>query len=133
MANIYDEHLPPLNKESTDEGSGRRSKKREVEGISGSGLRGGKIRLVELAGQAFETLHNAMRFADYPTAVSAAKLVLDRSGFGPTSTLKIDDGIDLSDLSSEELAAFAFKIGRSARKQSDQSIDLTKSSSDQIH
>jgi len=110
VTNIFDEHLPPLpSKEESATEERSRSNKRDVEGVGVLALRRGQIRLQELSGEAFDTLREAMRFAEYPVAVSAAKAVLDRSGFGPTSTLKIQEG-DLEELSTSELAALAIKL-----------------------
>ena len=46
--------------------------------------------LEDLSELAFATLDEAMRCAEFPTAIQAAKIALDRSGFGPASTLHLD-------------------------------------------
>lgn len=110
MTNIFEKNLPPLTSSSSEQ-TDVRSKKREIEGVGVGALKSGKIKLADLADDAFDTLGRAMKFADWPTAVQASKLILDRSGFGPKSTLTIEEGMDLSSLTDEQLAAVAFQIG----------------------
>lgn len=50
-----------------------------------------KFQLLASVQPAIEVLNAAMEYADWPTAVRAAIGILDRSGFGPQSTVTIDD------------------------------------------
>jgi hypothetical protein len=117
MGDIFDDHLPPVIPSKPRERT--RSNRREVEPIATSSIRAGKIQLSELVGLAFDTLELAMHNAEWPIAVQAAKLVLDRAGFGPSSTLKIDDSLDLSELSDEELCNFALRLGKAMKTPSE--------------
>lgn len=88
MANVFDLIQPTA---LIDEPVKRaRNNKIRQERLSPSELREGKSRLANLSEESMETLQEAMRFAEYPAAIQAAKIVLDRSGFGPSSTLHID-------------------------------------------
>lgn len=79
----------------------------------------GKRRLADMVDRAFQTLEDATVHADFPTAIKAAQIILDRAGFGPKSTVDVNTTtIDLSALSREELAARASKIVDMLRAQS---------------
>lgn len=83
---------------------------------------------------AFDTIQEAMQFADYSVAVQASKLVLDRSGFGPSSTLRVEDATDLSNLSTEELALLAIKLSQClSNNNSSESSDSNPSPSTAVH
>lgn len=108
MSNIFDDHLPPIpSRGAVEEPNVRSNKRRGIEATSSLALKRGAIRLQDLAEQAFETLHEAMMYAEYPVAVSAAKTALDRSGFGPTATLKVED---LGAVTTQDLAALALRL-----------------------
>jgi len=86
-----------------------RSKKRQS--LSAYQVLKGKRTLGELVDRAFETLDEAMISADHATAIKAAMGVLDRAGFGPRSTLDVNQTtIDLSTLSRAQLAERAIKV-----------------------
>ncbi len=118
MGDIFEDHLPPIIPSKPQERIRTRSNRREIISIASSDLRSGQLQLASLASRAFELLEEALEHAEYPVAVQAAKLILDRSGFGPTSTLKVDDSLDLSDLSDEELRAFALRLAQSGVEES---------------
>jgi len=107
MASIYDFGDPP--KPPVMEEDPKRSKKRES--LNGSQLRAGKLSLLEMVEAAFETLRNAMREADWPTAIKAAQIVLDRAGHGPKSTVDVNTTHrDLSALTQDELKERALQL-----------------------
>jgi len=66
-----------------------------------------RLRLLALVEPALETLFEAMEQTDHwPSAVKAAEILMDRAGFGPRSTLVIeDDRKDLAPLTTDELLA----------------------------
>lgn len=135
MTNIFDDHLPPLPKPDESKQPQRtRSNKRQVEKPSSLFLKKGAIRLEDMVGMAFDTIQEAMQFADYSVAVQASKLVLDRSGFGPSSTLRVEDATDLSNLSTEELALLAIKLSQClSNNNSSESSDSNPSPSTAVH
>ena len=69
-------------------------------------------RLLEMIDPAFDALLRAVEECDeWPTKVRAAIAVLDRAGFGPTTSLRVEEpGHDYANLSSEELKARAMAI-----------------------
>lgn len=92
----------------------KRAAKREA--LNTTQVREGKRKLSELVDAAFNTLEQAMELADYATAVRAATVILDRTGFGPKSTMDVNTThIDLSSLSKEQLAARASKVAEMIR------------------
>ncbi len=104
MASIYDIDGPvkPPTKEEKKEA--KRSKSRPDE-LTSSEIRAGKMRLLEMVETSFKTLEDAMLLADFPTAVKAAQIILDRTGFGPKSTVDVNAvHTDLSELTREQLA-----------------------------
>lgn len=114
MANIFDSD-PPTPK-SLNEEPATRSKKRET--LSSYDITSGKRTLAEMVKVAFNTLECAMKEADFPTAVKAAQVILDRAGFGPKSTMDINTtNLDLSNLSREELAERAGRVAAMLRDQ----------------
>lgn len=130
MSNIFDDHLPPLPSNGpVDEPNVRSNKRRGIEGVSGLAQRRGAIKLQDLSELAFETLEEAMKFAEYPVAVAAAKTALDRSGFGPTTTLRVED---LGAVSTEELAALALRLASKVSKSHNISPD-DKDTTSSIH
>lgn len=67
---------------------------------------------------AIQALRDAMRDGDHQEAVRAAQIVLDRAGYGPKSTVVVEDlPDDLSNVPREQLAERAERIAR-ALKQS---------------
>lgn len=125
MTNIFDDHLPPLPTPSSEPSRGPRSNKRRIDIPSAHSLRRGAIKLEYLAELAFDTLEDAMEHAEYPVAVQAARLALDRSGYGPSSTLKVEDGSDLSSLSTAELIALSHKLGTALSKNNQSESEST--------
>jgi hypothetical protein len=69
-------------------------------------------RLIAMIDPAMTALLRAIRECDeWPTKVRAAIAVLDRAGFGPTQSLRVDEQAnDLAALSSAELKARAMHI-----------------------
>lgn len=121
MASIYD--LPGSPKIETTPEPKNRSKKRES--LTSLQVTTGKRTLHQMVEAAFQTLQDAMVEADWPTAIKAATAVLDRSGFGPKSTVDINSTtIDLSNLSREELAERAGRVAAMIRGQQ-AAIDVT--------
>jgi hypothetical protein len=68
-------------------------------------------KLSDMVPDALETLARAMRHGKYPTAISAAKSILNRTGFLEGTKVEMAIGPrDLSELSDEELEAEAQEI-----------------------
>lgn len=126
MSSVFDEFgSAPL--PSGLESPIKRSKTREH--LSSSDVVAGKRKLSDMVELAFSTLEDAARFADFPTAVKAAQIILDRAGFGPKSTVDINaTTIDLTALTRDELAERALKIAAMVRQglPSQQVIDVGK-------
>jgi len=120
MASIFDldpNDLPPREPEPV-----KRSKHRES--LSSYELKSGKRKLADMVERAFMCLEEAMVSADHATAIKAAQIILDRSGFGPRTTMDVNSvHIDLSNLSREQLAERAEKISGMLRNQ--KVIDVT--------
>ena len=101
----------------------RRSKHRES--LSSYEVTQGKRRLADMVESAFNCLESAVKEADWSTAIKSAQIILDRSGFGPRTTVDVNSvHIDLSNLTREELAARAEKISGMLRG-SQKVIDVT--------
>ena len=89
-------------------------------------------RLIAMIDPAMDALLRAMQECDeWPTKVRAAIAVLDRAGFGPTASLRLDDqASDLGSLSSAELKDRAMDIVKRAAaaeaKELTESEDLTQ-------
>jgi hypothetical protein len=116
MASIFDQDPDLPRPQETS----KRSKTRET--LSNYELTSGKRTLAEKVERAFMVLEEAMVYADYATAIKAAQIVLDRSGFGPRTTMDVNSvHIDLSNLTRAELAERAEKISGMLRK----TIDVT--------
>lgn len=77
--------------------------------LTAAELRAGRERLSALSDDAFETLREAIRYAEYPTAIQAAKIVLDRTGFGSEQTININDN-RLEDVPTEKLLERGFQL-----------------------
>jgi hypothetical protein len=138
VTNIFEEHLPPIHKSTEKavdlEKLKGRQRKREVVSLAPSDIRDGQLKLKELTTKAFETLETAMNEADFPTAVSAAKLVLDRAGFGPSQTIKVEENLDLSGYSSDELKEFAARLaGVVKNDNTDTSLEEDSSTTVSVH
>jgi hypothetical protein len=73
-------------------------------------------RLIGMIDPAMSALLRAIEESgEWPTIVRAAIAVLDRAGFGPTTSLRVDDAAsDLSSLSSAELKERAMEIVKRA-------------------
>jgi len=125
MASIFDldpNDLPPRPKE--EDLPMKRSKHREH--LSNSDFAAGKRTLMSMVESAFDCLENAVQHADYPTAIKAAQIILDRSGFGPKSTVDVNTtSMDLSALTREELAERASRISHLLRNKDQKTIDVT--------
>ncbi len=69
-----------------------------------STLSNGRVRLLSLINPALIALEECLDSLDDKVKLAAAKIVLDRTGFGPQMVLKVDDASDdLAALSVEEL------------------------------
>ena len=113
MANIFDFIPPPP---PPPEDPPTRSKKRDFKTISPAQAISSRITLEEAVEIALQTLQDAMRLADWPTAVKAALGILDRAGLGPKAILEIDDfRRDLSVLSRDQLAERADQLAAQIR------------------
>jgi len=100
----------------------KRSRNREV--LSSTSLATGKRTLQEKVDLAFATLEDAMIYADYGNAVKAAQIVLDRSGFGPRSTVDVNStNLDLTELSREQLAERALLLAERIRAKLNKGMD----------
>lgn len=106
MASVFDEDIPQKKKDKT-----RASKADERVKLSPQELAEGKSKLFKMVTRAFDTLEQAMNEGDFNNAVKAAQIILDRTGFGPKSSIDVSATIqDLSGLSHEELATRAQKL-----------------------
>jgi hypothetical protein len=112
---------------------GERCKRRPIPGGFVCVLHGGaaplvkaqaKKRLLAMVEPAFQVLLDAMQSQDENVAVRAAKIVLDRAGFGPQSKVVVqDDREDLSRLSKTELAERARRIAEELQADAEDVID----------
>lgn len=111
MATIFDSdpnNLPPRPKEEEEI---KRDKKRQS--LTPSEFAAAGRTLLSKVNKAFAVLEEAMERADYSTAIKAAQIVLDRSGFGPKSTVDVNQTtMDLSSLTDEQLAERANRVAR---------------------
>lgn len=120
MASIFDSDpndLPPREKDEDE--PKKRGKGRTP--LSPAEYAKGKRTLYEMVEVAFKTLLDAMQHGDYNVAAKAAQTVLDRTGFGPKSTVDINTvNVDLTSLSRDELASRAEQIAQQIRTKSSQ-------------
>ena len=81
-------------------------------------IRAAKKRMLEMADGAMLALQDAIDNGDHKESVSAARIVLDRSGLGPTSTIDLNEknGDSYSTMSSSELADAARRLAKEADK-----------------
>ena len=88
-------------------------------------------RLIGMIDPAMTALLRAVQECDeWPTKVRAAIAVLDRAGFGPTASLRVDDqASDYANLSSTELKDRAMAIVQRAAASEAKELEET----DQIH
>ena len=107
--------------------SGERCKSSAIPGGAVCLIHGGSAPAVKLAAQrrllemidpAFDALLRAVEECDeWPTKVRAAIAVLDRAGFGPTTSLRVEEpGHDYANLTSAELKDRAMAIVEKAAK-----------------
>jgi hypothetical protein len=79
-----------------------------------------KSRFLRLAPKAFKTLETNLLSGDGKVSNEAAKIILDRCGYGPQSKLVLSDETeDLSSKSTMELAARAAQIAKALMEQND--------------
>ena len=85
-------------------------------GKSPQNIRAAKKRLLEMADSAMVALQDALDHGDHKESTHAARIVLDRSGLGPTSTIDLHDksGDDYSRMSGDELAEKARQLAAEA-------------------
>ena len=68
-------------------------------------------RLLSLVDPSLEALEKALQCGEWPTVARVALGLLDRAGFGPTASLRIDDPArDFRDLSRDELRTRARSV-----------------------
>lgn len=106
----------------------KRSKSRDLEALTSTQLRHGRMKLADMIDLAFRTLEEAMDNADYNTATRAAVALLDRTGFGPKSTVDVNTThVNLSEMTNEELAERALRLHAklAAKKAPGGVIDVT--------
>lgn len=109
MASIFDDDFGDGLPKDTEQKPRKRGKHRES--LTSTEIRQGHAKLLDMVESAFETLEAATREADFPTAIKAAQIILDRAGFGPKSTVDVNTtSLDLSQLSREELAIRAEQL-----------------------
>ena len=111
MATIFDSdpnNLPPRPKDQEDS---PRSNKRQS--LTPSEFAAAGRTLLAKVEKAFATLEDAMAHADFSTAVKAAQIILDRTGFGPKSTVDVNQTtMDLSNLTEGQLAERAKRVAQ---------------------
>ena len=78
--------------------------------------RAAQRRLLAMIDPAMDALLRAVEECDeWPTKVRAAIAVLDRAGFGPTTALRVEDGVEeYANLSGDELKQRALAIVKKA-------------------
>lgn len=117
LPSVFDHSSIPADPEVEPEPKKRSNKRPELTSLE---IKEGNKSLFALVDKAFHTLNDAMENADYSTAVKAAQIVLDRTGFGPKSTVDVNNThFDFSEMSVDELASRADKLAfelRSTRK-----------------
>jgi len=127
MASIYDSFpldVPEVLEAPIEEPTPLPKRNPKREALTASERRTGQRRMYEMVETAFETLEVAMSKADFSTAVKAAQIVLDRSGFGPRSNVDVTTiSLDLTDLSKEELLERVQRLA--SRIQGPKIIDVT--------
>ena len=125
MASIFDDFEPVSVPSSNEPVSVHRGKKRES--LTSAEVTSGKRRLSAMVDRAFDVLSQIVVEADYPTALKAIQIILDRSGFGPKTSLDVTTtSIDLSAMTRDELAARAQQIATTLRtKIEEQKIPST--------
>ena len=134
MANIFDQApSSPFADPDADTLEARPSRSKKRPELTSSQRRAGQVKLLDMVEAAFHTLHEALEHADFSTAIKAAQIILDRSGFGPKSTVDVNNThIDLSQLSKDELASRALRLAEllraSGREIPSNTIDVTPTS-----
>jgi hypothetical protein len=90
-------------------------------GKAPNNLRAAKKRMLEMADGAMIALQDALDHGDHRESVGAARIVLDRCGLGPSSTVDINDksGSSYSQMSSVELADAARRLAQEAENARD--------------
>ena len=81
-------------------------------------LRAAKKRMFEMADGAMVALQDAIDRGDHKESTTAARIVLDRSGLGPTSTLDLNEksGEDFARMTGDELAERARALAQEAER-----------------
>ena len=88
-------------------------------------LRAARKRMLEMADGAMVALQDALDNGDIKESTNAARIVLDRSGLGPTSTVDLVEkrGDDYSRMSGDELAEKAQALALQAVQAHDEERD----------
>ena len=88
-------------------------------------LRAARKRMLEMADGAMVALQDALDHGDIKESTNAARIVLDRSGLGPTSTVDLVEkrGDDYSRMSGDELAEKAQQLAVQAVQAKDEERD----------
>lgn len=108
MANLFDQIPIPPPLASLDKPK-KRARNREA--LSTGEIRAGQKKLMDMVEAAFTTLETAMEEADFGNAIKAAQIILDRTGFGPKSTVDVNSvHIDLTNLTNEQLSQRAAEL-----------------------
>tara|TARA_R110000824_G_scaffold167181_3_gene343962 strand:- start:1472 stop:1867 length:396 start_codon:yes stop_codon:yes gene_type:complete len=81
-------------------------------------IRAAKKRMLEMSDSAMIALQDALDHGDHKESVSAARIVLDRCGMGPSSTIDLNEksSDSYSLMSSAELADAARTLAKEAEK-----------------
>ena len=122
---VFDEIPPDLQAQVpriASKRSGHRETPLQCE-LSLQELREGRQGLKHLVNASLEVLGLILLEGDYKDALRAAQIILDRSGFGPKSTLEVNTTFtDLSELSRAELAERASAIAETLRAQAQKEV-----------
>jgi hypothetical protein len=81
-------------------------------------IRAAKKRMLEMADGAMVALQDALDHGDHKESTTAARIVLDRAGLGPSSTLDLNEksGSSYAQMTSAELREAALKLAQEAER-----------------
>jgi hypothetical protein len=133
LPSVFDHSSIPADPEQVPENEPRKRSNKRPE-LTSLELKEGNKSLFSLVDKAFHTLNEAMENADYSTAVKAAQIVLDRTGFGPKSTVDVNNNtFDFSEMSADELASRAEKLAFELRSTRKPPIEATFVDHEMVH